>query len=480
MDLNNNITTLATKPKTLDDIDPELLAIQPGTKRLVFDFSAMPALPDFAAFDPLEGAGAGAWIDCYISYAKNVSPMTPDLFHESAGLFLASVAVARRLVLPMAYGDIYPNLFILWVANTTLYRKSTALTVTRNLARDVFPFLLAAQDTTPEAFYSDLAGIQPTNFNTLPLLDQQAWENERNYSAQRGWVLDELSGLLAGAGRDYMAGLMEGLLRLYDCDALFTRSTMGRGRIQVKNSYLSMIGASTPAAMADHIKSERLWSNGWWPRFAILTPEARPTWQQAVAINRPSDLEGQLKKLFNRLPNSHKWPESPGALTVSISPEAFGSWNNYNKALSNDLLNDDLPGQLWGAYGRLPTHALKIAMLLAALDWQDTPAPRIEKRHMIRALSIAETWRASTHRAIVNTTETEFNRLAGRIIKIISKSGPEGASFREVCKAMQDQRPGELQATVWELVSAGQVIANSTSGNGKPGRPTERYTLAIE
>lgn len=442
------------------------------------DFSAMPPLPDWAVVNPAGGAGAGGWIDLYSKYAAAVSPMTPALFHESAALWLASVAIARRLVLPMSFGEIYPNLFILWLADTTLYRKTTAINPARKLADDIFPYLLAAQDTTPEAFLSDLAGTQPTNFSTMATTEQAQWEKERNFSAQRGKVIDELSGLLAGAGKDYNAGLLEALLRFYDCDPAFTRSTISRGRITVKDSYLTMLGASTPGALAEHMKNERLWSNGWWPRFAILTPEGRPTWAEAEYTPRPPELESGLGRLFSRLPSGHKWPTPPEALTVTISPEAFTAWSKYNRALSFELLTDDLPHLLFGAYGRLPTHALKVAMILAALDWpENTPAPRIEHRHMIRAISIAESWRASYHRSIAKIEETEFSKAETRITKIIARGGQQGATFRDICKGMKDKQPLQLQMTIDEMLAKGSIIENTAGSEGKRGRPTTRFML---
>ena len=221
------------------------------------------------------------------------------------------MAIARRLMLPMAFANIYPNLFILWLAPTTLYRKSTALTIAREIASEVFPFLLAAQDTTPEAFLSDLAGVQPVNYSDFSDKDKANWVMERNFSAQKGWVLDEASGLLANAGKDYNAGLMESLLRFYDCDPSFTRATKNQGRIIVNNAYLSLLGASTPSCMAGHFNHQRLWDNGWWPRFAILTPEGRPPYQEANGMRRPDDLTNRLQKLITRLPNSTKFPEPP-------------------------------------------------------------------------------------------------------------------------------------------------------------------------
>jgi hypothetical protein len=453
--------------------------LNPPEKSQIIDSFAMPDLPEFARFDPMVGSTSGKWIATYIDYARAISPMTPDIFHESAALWAVSVIIARRLVLKMAFGNIYPNLYILWLALTTLYRKSTGLTIVRTLIRDICPFLLSAQDTTPEAFLSDMAGTQPVNFASMPLIDQQNWEKERNFSAQRSLILDEMSGLMAGAGRDYNAGLLETYLRLYDCDPSYKRSTITRGQINVKNSYLSMLGASTMGAMSGHLTSETLWSNGWWPRFGILTPEVRPIWQEAKHMERPPELEVGLQRLFSKLPNNHKWPESPGELAVTMGDGVFDVWSKYNQALSYDLLNETLPQQLWGSYGRLPTHALKFAMILAALDWQNDPVPKITLPHMTQALTIAEGWRSSVHRAFDSITESNFTRISNRMIKVISKF-PCGVSQRDICRAMRDKKPADIQNALDEMITAGMIEEVPTANNGKKGRPTNKYTLVRE
>jgi hypothetical protein len=397
--------------------------------------------------------------------------MTPGLFHESAALFLAAMAISRRLVLRMAFDEIYPNLFVLWLAATTLYRKTTGMNIARKLARDVLPFLLTAQDTTTEAFLADMAGQPPANYNSLPLLEQQSWEKERNYSAQRGWTLDELSGLMAGAGKDYNAGLMESLLRFYDNDPHYTRSTMGKGRIVVKNAYLSMLGASTPSAMAQHLSAPALWSNGWWARFAILTPAERPEWKESEEVQRPESLERDLRRLFERLPHSHKWPDPPDALEVTLAPDVQAIWSRYNKALSHDLLTEDLPEQLHGTYGRLPTQALKVAMILSALDWDNQPAPRIEISHISRAIEITESWRESAHRAIVTASEAETGRTFQRITRLVAKyEGEKGATLRDIYKAMKDKKPSEVEFAIQDMLRVG-LLEEVVEERKTAGRP---------
>lgn len=436
----------------------------------------VPPLPDDVILDPAIGVDAGEWVNYYIEYADNVSPMTPAPFHESAALVLAAMAIARRLVLRMPFADIYPNLFVIWIARTTFFRKSTALTIANGLARDAFPFLLAAQDTTPEAFLSDLAGREPPYFDKLTQQEQGAWKQERNYAGQRGWILDEMSGLLAASGKEYNLGLTESLLRFYECERYFTRSTRGQGRVTVKNSYLSILGASTPAAMSPHLSAERLWGMGFWPRFAILTPEVdRPEWREPRETTTEG-LTSELRRLFQRLPPA-AWPDAPEPLSMALDQDVFVAWNKYNRALSYDLLTPDVDGRLFGTYGRLPVMALKVAMILAALDWSSEDVPRVRMPHLARAIQITEQWRASAHRAIVGSEDQEFDTLKQRILKQVSKHEPNGATMRDICRGMQDKRPGEIQEATEEMVTGGYVEVVPSKA-GQRGRPTMRYRAA--
>ena len=442
-----------------------------------------PPLPDEVRLDADLGEGAGGWLYWYVDHAEAISPMTPTSFHLSAGLWLASVVIARRLVLPMAFGRVYPNLFIAWIAPTTLYRKSTALDVARGIARRAIPHLLAAQDTTPEAFLSDLAGREPAHFDQFSVTDLAEWTAGRNFAAQRGWVLDEMSGLLAASGRDYNAGLAEALLRFYDCDPRYTRSTRGQGRVTVRNSYLSMLGASTPAAMSTHLNSERLWSMGFWPRFAILTPNGNPDWKRAQEHDEPAEIVAGLRRLYDALPEAI-YPNPPNALTVQLGDGVHTAWERYNKALSYDLLlNDDLDHKLHGTYGRLPVMSLKVATILAALDWSEPPdgaksnSPTIELPHLARAMAVCEDWRASAHRVIEQAKEQEFDRLRVRILRQIGRFMPNGATLRDLYRGL-GKTPMEVELTLSQMVDLGEI--EIVEVKQKRGRPTKRYRLVSE
>lgn len=421
-------------------------------------------------------ATCGEWIDHYIDYANNASPMTPRAFHESAALWLVSSIIARRIVLNMAFDRIYPNLWFAWVAPSTLFGKSTSMNLARRVALDVAGHLLTPEDMTPEGLMLDMAGIEPQNLSQMGFEDQQAWQERRNFCAQRAWTMDEFSGLLATAGRDYNAGLTETLMRFYDCTEEYKRLTAGRGLQIIKNSYLTLLGASTPTALASHLADERLWGMGWWPRFALLTPEeSRPAWAEPQEQPAPTVLTAALRNLYARLPAA-RWPDTLADVPAILDPGVYDHWNAYNKLMRYELLTDDLDRRLWAAYGRLPVAVLKVSTILAALDWpEQEPTPRVAMRHLHRALLIVEDWRASAHRVLNLALTAAEDRLAQAIIEKL-KGETRGLTLRDLYKNMKRHKPRHIERVVNDLVLRGEVNEIEYQ-NPKGGPKTNRYVI---
>lgn len=444
-------------------------------KATVIDTS-VPELPDWARIESDQAAYAGSWLDEYIAQSMAVSPMTPRIFHESAGLVIASAAIARRLSVSMAFGTIYPNIWTAWIAPTTLWHKTTALNYGRGVALRAFGHLLAPNEWTPESLLSDLSGAQPKNFEDFSQSAREDWIRERNFCAQKTMVQDEMSGLLASAGKDYNQGMVETLMQLYDCNPDYRRSTRGQGRLIILNSYLSFIGASTPRALAEHLLEERLWGMGWWPRFALLTPEEeRPEWALPKEREEPDSIVKELTRLYSRLPMP-VYPMPARALRVQTGEGVMEAWQNYSKALCYDLLTDDLDRKLWGSYGRIPVHTLKIATILAALDWESESVPRIEMAHLARAVQITESWRASAHRTLTQASQSEFTIFHSRVFRLISKAEPHGATLRDICRNLRDKRPDDIEPIVRQMIVAGDLETMGLVSTG--GRPAERFRIA--
>lgn len=442
-----------------------------------------PQLPPIARAVEQHAAPCAGWLDSYIAFAQQAAPMGPRSFHETAALFAVSLAVARRLVLPTSAGDIYPNIFALWLGEPAIYSKTSALRALMRLINDAgLRHLLLPEKLTPEALMLAYSlTIPPTLEQWQPEAKEQ-WIRERAYASRRGWLLDEASRLFASLKQDYNQGLLGLLLQLYDCPDEKSEETTGRGRVVVTDTSMSFFGVATPHGMAEHFANRALWEGGLWSRFAILVPDAVPPWSfLGEHIPIPASLLRGYRHIFDLFPaRSAELVEDAdqkrryvhvagerGAQEAILGPGVRAAWEAYSKAVRYDmLLTGEIDKALWGSYGRFGTHAIKVAMLLAVMDTEQLPVV-VELRHWERAQRIAETWRANLHRIWGEGLETDEARDTDRLLARIAAGGVNGILPRDAYRPL-GIHAADANQMIDELERAGQV--EKLPGIGKNGR----------
>ena len=157
----------------------------------------VPPLPEAAQLtDEMIAAGenVGQWYKRTVEWASQRSPMTPRHFLETGVIWLIGLTVARRVYVEV-HERIYPHLYLLWVAETSKYAKSTGLNVIYKLVTSLFPYMLIPGNTSPEGMMEMMAGEQPGNFDKLSTRDRELVEAGRAFAAQRGILMDEYSGI---------------------------------------------------------------------------------------------------------------------------------------------------------------------------------------------------------------------------------------------------------------------------------------------
>ena len=78
------------------------------------------------------------FVEKYVAYAKDFTD-APELFHEAMAYFCVSSVVANRCRLDIGQYGLFPVLWVLLVAPSGFYRKSTALSIAQNLIMTVDP-----------------------------------------------------------------------------------------------------------------------------------------------------------------------------------------------------------------------------------------------------------------------------------------------------------------------------------------------------
>ena len=481
---------------------------------LTGNFGDVPELPEYARLTEEKKAEAmevGSWFDDYVDFATKASPMTPKSFHYASSLFASSLAIARRICLRVSVrqNTIYPNLYMLFVGHSTTPRKTTGLKVVSGLidAADMNHFLLASRQT-PEALTLDLTTQDLESYKRSSTTQKVIWLKERAIAAQRGWLLDEASHLVDSFDRDYTSGLLPIVLDLYDSsDSSLQRNTIGRGRENVENAYLTIFGATTYGAIAENMRVDKHWHNGLWARFAFVGVDRCGAWKfWPPRLDFPKTLVDRLRFVaYELLPmpkakiveqseddsenNQHNGNTKEVVLDqpltasdVEIDSDAWDHWGLYAKATSYDMLIEDsgyfasVPDRFYANYGRLSTMLIKVAMNLATFETESLPVV-IRAAHIYRAQIIVEAWRAYLHRVYDKLDDIRDNTLAEKIMMKLAQNGPKWMIRRDLLRKM-NKKWSQISDTVADLKESDQI--EERSERNKRGPATISYRLKME
>lgn len=457
------------------NIDPALVGglVEKSVPLLITTHRSEPPIPPNKS--PTPPVRLPDWVERYMAWAGATGNQTPLIFHQAAGLWLLATAIGRRLYGEAPWGvRIYPNLYLMLVAGTTFYCKSTAYKLAESVARAAIPHMLMPTPGSPERFQEALAGRMPSNFDKLPKAQQERLTKGQPFAAQRGLLKDEVAGLFGAINkRDYMVGMKDLLMELYDCPDYFDKDTQ-TGLNVVENAALSILGVTTPASLGSAINAGD-WDNGLLVRFALLMPEPDYAERPASTMYQPApdNLIDDLRQLHERLPvpamTEMGW-SAPGALRLNV--ECWRECQQYGddlRQLCDPRREVELDERLKGVYGRMHVQAFKLVALFAALDWLVTSdaAPTVTVEHWHAAQAITDRWRTSAHRLLEQLDKSGEavveRRQQDRMLTLIRAQGRAGCELRDLYRQMHVTAKVGRQVAQ-ELVRSGLVAQVSIDG----------------
>lgn len=409
------------------------------------------------------------WLKQYLDWAGTTGNETPMNFHLGAGLWLLSIAIGRRLYAQAPWGiKIFPNLYLMMIGDTTFFRKSTAYKLAEQIAREAIPHMLMPTPGSPERFQEALSGRLPANFKDLSATQKERIKKAQPFAAQRGLLKDEVAGLFGAINRkDYMVGMRDLLMELYDCPQYSDKDTQS-GLTIVENAALSILGVTTPASLSNAV-SDSDWSNGLLIRFGLLTPEQNYKERPALEFFQqpPQSLVDDLRTLHERLPQAEANEDGFDPIpAIEFEVQCWAECRAYGARLRkrcDPRRDDELDERLKGVYGRMHVQALKLAQLFGALEWleQDTEKPVITLEHWRSAQAIADMWLQSAHQLIatldMDNHARQEQQLQRRILEAFHRAGAQGEKLHTIYKNLHVSAKKARHNTD-ELVKAGLLL----------------------
>lgn len=397
------------------------------------------------------------WIEQYAQWSMKRSPLSPKHFHENIALSLAAGAIAGRACLKLPHGTIYPNLYTLILAYSTVFGKTTTFNWARELVKQTMLDKVITEISTPEAMLELLSGQKPMNYSEMTKEQQAHWSAGAKWQGRRLFMLDEAGRIFNILKRDYNSDLGDLFMNLYDPqNNAISRNTRKRGFETVEKFALSCLFATTPRGVRDAVSSFDLWGSGFWVRWNFVSQVDLTEWKESTYGDPPNSLVNTLKNL------SCKWlePYNDKPKVLAPDPSFLKEFNETTKLLRQQSYETE-DERVRIALGRLPTAHVKAAIVYALLESEGT-VQTLKRSHWDRVKPFVDGWLRDAQIAIDLASQSERMTMEERIYQYIFANAGSLPTNRDIARALKFSM-GDV-GKVTELFLKGKDIVEVPKG----------------
>ena len=330
------------------------------------------------------------FISKYIEYAKTTSDAYEE-YHFASGLVLLSVAADRQIVISLRHGDIYPNIWIFPIGDSTVSRKTTAHRLCKLILKTKYPKKSLPSSFSPEALM-DAISSTPRCF----------------------YLKDEAGSLLASLCKDYMAETRDFLAEIYECDDYYRK--LKKSECIITDPYITQYLMTTPDNLKEYTTPLDL-TSGWLLRYLWMYPNHPKEWR-AFAEKDGSDFEkyttiyGEYSLVVEKLATPRR---------LSMTAESMQFFQEWQRGIEEAAMKnaDNITKAL---AGRLMTHAVKMAALFTVgrEDFDDNS--KIELPHIREAARMVVEYFLPIGRIIIEeVARAESKNVQDKIIGTIKR-----------------------------------------------------------
>lgn len=310
----------------------------------------------------------GSWIDNYMEYMKNTEPAA--VFDKWTAHSI--IAAALRKKVKLAYGRInyYPNLYIIFVAEPGIARKSQAINFGLGILNEIPDIITSADQITKEALLQDMEA----NKQEEPMPDGEILVHN-----SISIISKEFESFI-GQKKDNTKMLVF-LTDMFDCSELPVKyRTKNSGNNVVPSVFMNMLAATTPDSLASCLPATAV-GGGFTSRVLFVWAS-----DKKCKSPKPSMSTAELKLKESLIRDLYQVSRMSGEYVMS--PEADNNWFTwYMQYDERDKSRICLDKSFAGWYSRKPMYILKLAINRAASESNEMV---LEWRHIQEAISDIE------------------------------------------------------------------------------------------
>ena len=281
-----------------------------------------------------------------------------DIYKEFGSLAILSAVVNRRIFVKYSTSTYYPNLYLLFVGDSTSGKGTVINNVIEKKISELDNTLIMPKRFTPEGLFSELyEKLIPDDDNN----DDNDNRDNNVVGESKGFICnDELTSVVNK--KDYMSDITGDLIELYSSPHIY-KKRLSKKSFTLRNVFLSVILGVQPNNLPDILNKSNI-SSGFLSRFIIIThkPQKRkPVYHNKFTSGYVDIISEKLYNLFNtkiQYDDKHEYIYNlDNQLEMSIEPIAI----DYVFTIS-DILNK-LQKNVSTYYNRVIDNIIKLSIL---------------------------------------------------------------------------------------------------------------------
>ena len=364
------------------------------------------------------GRNLNDWLTSYMEYTDNTE--SAKIFHKWIGISAIASSLRRKVWFNFGRIPVFPNLFIILVAEPGLARKTQALSFGENLLTEIPGVVLSADAITVQALLDDIEGSTKTD-----LMPDSTTFTHASLTISSG----EFESFL-GDKKDNSKMIIT-LTDLFDCKQRpFKYRTKNSGTNVIPHPFLNLVAATTPTSIANSMPATAIgggltsrtiyiWAPGKEKKIAV--PEIDNSIKELEkALIQDLSVIARIAGEYNYTTDSRAWWESFYQSYEELHPDRICKDPTFN-----------------GWYSRKPLFMLKLALICAASESNNTA---ITPNNFIRAKTLLE----EAEKSMVNTFSS-----VGR-----SDITADTGAVRDLLKSYKNISERKLLQMVWRDIDA--------------------------
>lgn len=386
------------------------------------------------------------WLEGYLRYTEDTEPAR--IFQKWTGLSVIAAALRKKVSLSLGRIRVYPNLYIVFVAEPGVARKSRAIDFGLELVNEIPEIKTCADATTREALIQDLE---------LCKVEELMHDGSIFHHSSLSVISREFESFL-GQKKENTKMLVL-LTDLFDSQELpWKYRTKNSGDNIVPSIYLNLLAATTPESISSCLPSTAV-GGGLTSRIMFVWAERK--YKKKAFPELTEEVKNMKMDLIHDL---YQISRIVGRYEMTPSCKAFWQdWYDTYDENSPSRMCKDPSFTSW--YSRKPTYVLKLSMIAAASESSDL---NVTEHHIHRSISfIEEIERDMGHvfKAMGKSTVTVEVELVSTLIRtrrVISEKDLLSLTWRDLDKVKFDN----VIATV---IAKGDAVRTFQGPHGEKG-----------